>query len=112
MGKGKGSANAQSSQERRSKLPYNEYVFAINHLFFKLFKHDGICFDRGKLCVCCSFGSFFGPSRPVISSRVIQESKSLLENELRTARSSSSNQTVRASIFFFSSRFYCLRCFC
>ncbi|CAN0865034.1 hypothetical protein LINGRAHAP2_LOCUS9118 [Linum grandiflorum] len=27
-----------------------------------------------------SFGSFFGPSQPVIAQRVIQESKSLLEN--------------------------------
>ncbi|XP_013605270.1 PREDICTED: serine/arginine repetitive matrix protein 2-like isoform X2 [Brassica oleracea var. oleracea] len=47
---------AQSSQDRRKKqLPYND------------------------------FGSFFGPSRPVISSRVIQESKSLLENEIKNS---------------------------
>lgn len=59
-----------------------------------------MCFDGGKLCVFCSFGSFFGPSRPVISSRVIQESKSLLENELRTARTSTSSQTVCVSILF------------
>uniref|UniRef100_A0A1J3I899 Protein SPT2-like protein n=1 Tax=Noccaea caerulescens TaxID=107243 RepID=A0A1J3I899_NOCCA len=66
---GKGSANAQSSQERRRKLPYND------------------------------FGSFFGPSRPVISSRVIQESKSLLENEIRTARTpSSSNQMKKRPV--------------
>ncbi|KAJ4902797.1 SPT2 chromatin protein [Raphanus sativus] len=53
---GKGSVNAQSSQDRqRKKLPYND------------------------------FGSFFGPSRPVISSRVIQESKSLLENEIKNS---------------------------
>ncbi|CAH2061488.1 unnamed protein product, partial [Thlaspi arvense] len=65
---GKGSANAQSSQERRKKLPYND------------------------------FGSFFGPSRPVISSRVIQESKSLLENEIRTGRMSSSNQAKKRPV--------------
>jgi len=29
----------------------------------------------------CSYGSFFGPSQPVIAQRVIQESKSLLENQ-------------------------------
>ncbi|KAF8083372.1 hypothetical protein N665_0778s0023 [Sinapis alba] len=52
---GSGSVNAQSSQDRRKKLPYND------------------------------FGSFFGPSRPVISSRVIQESKSLLENEIKNS---------------------------
>ncbi|CAE6002932.1 unnamed protein product [Arabidopsis arenosa] len=65
---GKGSANAQSSQERRRKLPYND------------------------------FGSFFGPSRPVISSRVIQESKSLLENEIRTAKMSNSSQTKKRPV--------------
>ncbi|XP_019093793.1 PREDICTED: protein spt2-like isoform X2 [Camelina sativa] len=64
----KGSANAQSSQERRRKLPYND------------------------------FGSFFGPSQPVISSRVIQESKSLLENELRTAKMSNSSQTKKRPV--------------
>ncbi|CAG7866522.1 unnamed protein product [Brassica rapa] len=53
---GSGGVNAQSSQDRRKKqLPYND------------------------------FGSFFGPSRPVISSRVIQESKSLLENEIKNS---------------------------
>ena len=52
---GKGSLHAQSSQDRKKKLPYND------------------------------FGSFFGPSRPVISSRVIQESKSLLENEIKNS---------------------------
>ncbi|CAN8283933.1 unnamed protein product [Cochlearia groenlandica] len=65
---GKASANAQSSQDRRRKLPYND------------------------------FGSFFGPSRPVISSRVIQESKSLLENEIRTARTPSSNQIKKRPV--------------
>jgi protein SPT2 len=77
---GNGSANAQSSQERRRKLPYND------------------------------FGSFFGPSRPVISSRVIQESKSLLENELR--KMSNSSQTVCAFDLCYSLYFYHLRCFC
>ena len=53
---GKGSVQAQSSsQDRRKKLPYND------------------------------FGSFFGPSRPAISSRVIQEKKSLLENEIKNS---------------------------
>ncbi|XP_023640798.1 protein SPT2 homolog [Capsella rubella] len=65
---GKASANGQSSQERRRKLPYND------------------------------FGSFFGPSQPVISSRVIQESKSLLENEIRTAKMSNSSQTKKRPV--------------
>ncbi|KAI3719881.1 hypothetical protein L6452_20786 [Arctium lappa] len=33
-----------------------------------------------------NFGSFFGPSQPVIAQRVIQESKSLLENPHLAAR--------------------------
>lgn len=36
---GKGSANAQSSQERRRKLPYNEYVVA-NYIL----QYPGMCF--------------------------------------------------------------------
>lgn len=36
---GKGSANAQSSQDRRRKLPYNEYVVAVFHLFKLLLHH-------------------------------------------------------------------------
>ncbi|XP_022741351.1 protein spt2-like isoform X2 [Durio zibethinus] len=41
------------------------------------------------------FGSFFGPSRPVIAQRVIQESKSLLENENLVSRILSSNQSSK-----------------
>lgn len=42
----------------------------------------------------CSFGSFFGPSEPVISHRVIQESKSLLENPNLAAKVMKSNHSV------------------
>ncbi|XP_027360752.1 protein SPT2-like isoform X2 [Abrus precatorius] len=38
-----------------------------------------------------NYGSFFGPSRPVIAQRVIQESKSLLENQHVTSRLSNSS---------------------
>lgn len=46
-----------------------------------------------------NFGSFFGPSQPVISHRVIQESKSLLENPNLAAKvmkssNSQSNKSV------------------
>ncbi|XP_076907754.1 uncharacterized protein LOC143564328 [Bidens hawaiensis] len=44
------SSNLASSREKNTKMPYD------------------------------NFGSFFGPSQPVIAQRVIQESKSLLEN--------------------------------
>ncbi|KAI3730473.1 hypothetical protein L1987_61643 [Smallanthus sonchifolius] len=44
------SSNLAGSREKKNKMPYD------------------------------NFGSFFGPSQPVIAQRVIQESKSLLEN--------------------------------
>ncbi|KAK4263016.1 hypothetical protein QN277_028497 [Acacia crassicarpa] len=50
------SASHASSSERKKKLPYDNY------------------------------GSFFGPSQPVIAQRVIQESKSLLENQHLASR--------------------------
>lgn len=44
-----------------------------------------------------NYGSFFGPSQPVIAQRVIEESKSLLENPNVAARVMKSNQTVNKS---------------
>ncbi|XWS41701.1 hypothetical protein CRYUN_Cryun17cG0105300 [Craigia yunnanensis] len=42
-----------------------------------------------------NFGSFFGPSQPVIAQRVIQESKSLLENQNLVSKMLSSNQSSK-----------------
>ncbi|XP_011073645.1 protein SPT2 homolog isoform X1 [Sesamum indicum] len=42
-----------------------------------------------------NYGSFFGPSQPVIAQRVIQESKSLLENPDLAARISRPNHTSK-----------------
>ncbi|XP_024988059.1 uncharacterized protein LOC112522937 isoform X3 [Cynara cardunculus var. scolymus] len=50
------SSGLTNSKEKKSKMPYD------------------------------NFGSFFGPSKPVIAQRVIQESKSLLENPHLAAR--------------------------
>ncbi|KAK4426493.1 hypothetical protein Salat_1417900 [Sesamum alatum] len=44
-----------------------------------------------------NYGSFFGPSQPVIAQRVIQESKSLLENPDLAARISRPNHTSKKS---------------
>jgi protein SPT2 len=43
------------------------------------------------------FGSFFGPSQPVIAQRVIQESKSLLENQHLAAKVSRPNHDKHRS---------------
>ncbi|KAK8716555.1 hypothetical protein V6N13_043861 [Hibiscus sabdariffa] len=42
-----------------------------------------------------NFGSFFGPSQPVIAQRVIQESKSLLENQNLVSKMLSSNHSSK-----------------
>ncbi|CAL0331575.1 unnamed protein product [Lupinus luteus] len=44
-----------------------------------------------------NYGSFFGPSQPVIAQRVIQESKSFLENEHLAPRPSNSTHTNKNS---------------
>lgn len=65
--KKEGGSASNKSQEKNRKLPYDNY------------------------------GSFFGPSKPVIAQRVIQESKSLLENQHLTARVSNSHQPNKKS---------------
>ncbi|KAK7360993.1 hypothetical protein VNO77_03016 [Canavalia gladiata] len=57
-GSGSSTSRTDSTDRRKNKLPYDNY------------------------------GSFFGPSQPVIAQRVIQESKSLLENQHLASRSS------------------------
>jgi len=52
-------------------------------------------------CCCCSYGSFFGPSQPVIAQRVIQESKSLLENQHLSSRLSNSSDIVCIQCLWF-----------
>ncbi|XP_052725482.1 uncharacterized protein LOC108336206 isoform X3 [Vigna angularis] len=59
----KENSNSLLDSTRKSKLPYDNY------------------------------GSFFGPSQPVIAQRVIQESKSLLENQHLSSRLSNSSHT-------------------
>ncbi|KAK9284420.1 hypothetical protein L1049_023592 [Liquidambar formosana] len=66
MKKENGSSLA-NSQERKKKLPYDNY------------------------------GSFFGPSQPVIAQRVIQESKSLLETQHLASRVSNSHHGNKKS---------------
>ncbi|XP_027770807.1 uncharacterized protein LOC107008661 isoform X5 [Solanum pennellii] len=45
-----------------------------------------------------NYGSFFGPSQPVIAQRVIQESKSLLENPNLVAKVMKSNHTLKTKV--------------
>ncbi|XP_009630124.1 uncharacterized protein LOC107829979 isoform X2 [Nicotiana tabacum] len=45
-----------------------------------------------------NYGSFFGPSQPVIAQRVIQESKSLLENPNLAAKVLKSNHALKTKV--------------
>ncbi|KAK7366922.1 hypothetical protein VNO80_08925 [Phaseolus coccineus] len=46
---------------------------------------------------CDNYGSFFGPSQPVIAQRVIQESKSLLEKQHLSSRFSNSSNINKSA---------------
>ncbi|XP_024988057.1 uncharacterized protein LOC112522937 isoform X2 [Cynara cardunculus var. scolymus] len=83
------SSGLTNSKEKKSKMPYDKWLdldlltcclltsFLIVDFGFELLSMS--------LRIRC-FGSFFGPSKPVIAQRVIQESKSLLENPHLAAR--------------------------
>ncbi|KAJ6915778.1 hypothetical protein NC652_018439 [Populus alba x Populus x berolinensis] len=55
-----------------------------------------VCFTSPALFFC-SYGSFFGPSQPVISQRVIQESKSIIENQHLALRVPNAQHTNKKS---------------
>ncbi|KAJ0719153.1 hypothetical protein HanLR1_Chr08g0278571 [Helianthus annuus] len=88
------SSDLAGSREKKNKMPYDKLVSFffryVSCLVFVTLHVDilltvsvivliGLHFES-RCVTCCSFGSFFGPSQPVIAQRVIQESKSLLEN--------------------------------
>ncbi|XAR51437.1 hypothetical protein NMG60_11006069 [Bertholletia excelsa] len=54
--------------------------------------------DRKKKLPYDNYGSFFGPSQPVIAQRVIQESKSFLENKHLAAKVSKSHHDKNRSL--------------
>ncbi|CAI9110538.1 OLC1v1010586C1 [Oldenlandia corymbosa var. corymbosa] len=58
---------------------------------------NGSLREKKNLISRDSFGSFFGPSQPVIAQRVIQESKSLLETASSTTRINKSSQSGNKS---------------
>lgn len=57
--------------------------------------------------VFCSYGSFFGPSQPVIAQRVIQESKSILETQHLHSRVSNSPNVVCIRVFMYLVLTFC-----
>ncbi|KAL5730671.1 starch synthase [Ranunculus cassubicifolius] len=96
----------QEYEEREAPKPTKEELdyLGIREKFKeaarrKLMKENGVSFgnslEKKKRQPRDDFGSFFGPSQPVIAQRVIQESKSLLENQHLADRISNSNTVSR-----------------
>ncbi|KAJ8432142.1 hypothetical protein Cgig2_014303 [Carnegiea gigantea] len=65
----------------------------------KLRKENGVRLNNSKDQLRAAplekFGSFFGPSKPVIADRVIQESRSLLETQHLAAKASTSQSDLK-----------------
>ncbi|GAB4841938.1 hypothetical protein Ancab_011895 [Ancistrocladus abbreviatus] len=74
----------------------------------KLERESGVALsnsqDKKKKAPLQSFGSFFGPSQPVIADRVLQESKSLLETQHLALQQSSSQNDKKKNIMVGTSR--------
>lgn len=80
----------QLSEEALKLLKYRQKL--KEQLRSKLRKENGISgnnlTDESSLPVLKKFGSFFGPSKPVIADRVIQETKALLDTPRLAPKSS------------------------
>ncbi|GFZ18921.1 SPT2 chromatin protein [Actinidia rufa] len=81
----------EAPQPTQEELEYLELRQRLKDSFRKQMKKEsGSALantqDKKKKLPYDNFGSFFGPSQPVIAQRVIQESKSLLENQHLTAK--------------------------
>ncbi|RVX23971.1 hypothetical protein CK203_000660 [Vitis vinifera] len=72
-------------------MRYAVDVSSFMMLIFDVFTSEG--YPRGEDEVC--YGSFFGPSQPVIAQRVIQESKSLLETQHLASLVTNSHHNVK-----------------
>ncbi|KAE8706993.1 SPT2 chromatin protein, putative isoform 2 [Hibiscus syriacus] len=85
----------ETRQPTQEELEYLELRQRLKDSIIRKRKQSGLASSLEKKLPYNNFGSFFGPSRPVISNRVIQESKSLLENQNLVSRMLSSNQSSK-----------------
>ncbi|CAL8164527.1 unnamed protein product [Prunus armeniaca] len=86
----------------KEALEYLELRQRLKEQFRKQMKKEGgsslaNSSDKKKKLPYDNYGSFFGPSQPIISERVIQESKSLLETQHLASRVSSSLHSNKKS---------------
>lgn len=92
----------ENEQPTQEQLEYLELRQRLKESFRKQMKKDTGTANTGSHDKTNAFrkdnyGSFFGPSQPVIAQRVIQESKSLLENPDLAARISKFNHNNNKS---------------
>ncbi|XP_057491627.1 protein spt2-like [Actinidia eriantha] len=93
----------EAPQPTQEELEYLELRQRLKDSFRKQMKKESGSavmnnHDKKKKLPYDNFGSFFGPSQPVIAQRVIQESKSLLENQHLTAKVSKSHHDKNKSV--------------
>ncbi|KAL4380046.1 hypothetical protein GQ457_02G015680 [Hibiscus cannabinus] len=84
----------ESRQPTQEEVEYLELRQRLKDTIRRKRKQSALASSQEKLPYN-NFGSFFGPSQPVIAQRVIQESKSLLENQNLVSKMLSSNQSSK-----------------
>ncbi|KAG6632812.1 hypothetical protein CIPAW_12G004100 [Carya illinoinensis] len=97
-GEGEKAHEEEDPKPTREELEYLELRRRLKEQIRKQMKRDngtstnvnGSNEKKNKKLPYDNFGSFFGPSQPVIAQRVIQESKSLLETDHLASRLSNS----------------------
>ncbi|KAK8716556.1 hypothetical protein V6N13_043862 [Hibiscus sabdariffa] len=80
----------ETRQPTQEEVEYLELRQRLKDTIRRKRKQSALASSQEKLPYN-NFGSFFGPSQPVIAQRVIQESKSLLENQNLVSKMLSSN---------------------
>ncbi|GMI86544.1 hypothetical protein like AT2G22720 [Hibiscus trionum] len=83
----------ETRKPTQEELEYLELRQRLKDNIRRKRKQSALTSSQEKKLPYNNFGSFFGPSQPLISKRVIQESKSLLENQNMVSKLLSSNQS-------------------
>ncbi|KAL4380047.1 hypothetical protein GQ457_02G015670 [Hibiscus cannabinus] len=84
----------ETRQPTQEEVEYLELRQRLKDTIRRKRKQSALASSQSKLPYN-NFGSFFGPSQPVIAQRVIQESKSLLENQNLVSKMLSSNHSSK-----------------
>ncbi|KAA3457409.1 protein SPT2-like protein [Gossypium australe] len=85
----------ETRQPTQEEVEYLELRQRLKESIRRKRKHGAVGSSQEKKLPYNNFGSFFGPSQPVIAQRVIQESKSLLENQNLVSKMLTSSQSSK-----------------